>query len=90
MQKTQMNLWNSTIVEKKGNNYDYDIINGYENINMDIQFSCNLILLIVTIKNFFNVRKWCIQKQVKPYKLYCIHSNTLIVLLCIILYIFLK
>ena len=82
MQKTKMNLLNSTITGKEGNNYDYDIINSYENINMDFQFSCNLFLLILTIKNFINVRKWCFQKQVKPFKLYCINANALIVVLC--------
>lgn len=78
-----MPLLNSTLTKPERTNFDYDIINDYENINMDFQLCCNLLLLGLTLNNFLNVRKWCLQKQVKPYKLYCINSNALIVVLCI-------
>lgn len=63
-------------------NYDYDILIPAENINMDIQFVLSLILFTIAIKNLCNVKKWCFEKQVKPYKLYCINSNALIVVIC--------
>lgn len=76
-------LANSTLKEVKVENYDYDILNSAENINMDIQFFLNLLLLIFTIKNLFNGRKWCYERQFKPHKLYCINCNALLVLICL-------
>ena len=80
----QIFLLNSTLkmTNTPNFNYDYDILIPAENVNMDIQFVLNLILFIIAIKNLFNVKKWCFEKQVKPYKLYCINSNALLVVIC--------
>lgn len=80
----QILLLNSTLkmTNTRDFNYDYDILIPAENINMDIQFLLNLILFFICIKNLFNVKKWCFEKQVKPYKLYCINSNALLVVIC--------
>ena len=80
----QIFLLNSTLkmTNTPNFNYDYDILIPAENINMDIQFVLSLILLIIAIKNLFNVKKWCFEKQVKPHKLYCINSNALLVVIC--------
>ena len=80
--KNQTILLNSTLQDAEGNNYDYDILNGYENINMDIQFILNIFLLLFTIKNLINVKKWCNEKKVKPYQLYCINANSILILIC--------
>jgi len=64
--------------------YQYDILNFYENINMDFQLCVTLMLLALTLRNFFNVKIWCREKKVKPNKLYCINSNALLIILCFI------
>jgi len=86
----QMALLNSTfkMPNPTNSNYDFDILNPAENINMDIQFILNLFLFVLAIKNLKNVKKWCYEKQVKPYKLYCINSNALLVLICDFLFFF--
>ena len=66
--------------------YEFDILNIYENINMDIQLFFTLMLLILALRNLFNVRKWCKEKKVKPNKLYCINSNALLIIICILSY----
>lgn len=65
-------------------NYDFDILNKYENINMDIQLTLNILLFIKTFINLKNIPKWCNEKNVKPYKLYCINSNCLTLLIGIL------
>lgn len=62
--------------------YEFDILNLYENINMDIQLLFTLMLLLLALRNLFNVRKWCKEKKVKPNKLYCINSNALLIIIC--------
>lgn len=62
--------------------YEYDILNIYENISMDLQFFLSIGLLFLIVTNFINIKKWCQEKKVKPYKLYCINSTSLLTIIC--------
>lgn len=72
---------NNLSVLEGGYQYEYDILNDYENLNMDIQFALSLILLFAIIKNLFNVKFWCKENKVKPYKLYCINCTALSIII---------
>lgn len=62
--------------------YEFDILNIYENISMDLQFFMSMGLLFLIVKNFINIKKWCQEKKVKPYKLYCINSTSFLTIIC--------